>query len=263
MEDRPTAVVTGANRGIGRAIALELAREGYNIAGISRTLVSKDNKQGLKDLKPHVGNYGVSFLPLEGDIAIEADHKRFIQEIMESFGRIDVLVNNAGVAPQERLDILETTQKSYDRVMNINLKGPFFFTQKVVNSMIENMSKVNDYTPKVIFITSVSADVSSPNRAEYCISKSGLSMASRVFADRLAGTGINVYEIRPGIVKTDMTAPVQKKYDGMIDDGLIPQNRWGLPEDVAKAVSSIVDGHFDYSTGMIFEISGGMNINRL
>ena len=182
---------------------------------------------------------------------------------MEKFGRIDLLVNNAGVAPEQRLDILETTPASFDRVLSINLRGPFFLTQAVATQMIAQKKQHPESRPSIIFITSVSAYMSSPSRAEYCLSKAGLSMAAAIFADRLSEFGINVYEIRPGVIKTDMTAAVEGKYDKLIGEGLIPQQRWGLPEDVGKAVAALASGAFEYSTGLVIEVSGGMNIRRL
>ncbi|MDP8240525.1 MAG: 3-ketoacyl-ACP reductase [Candidatus Hatepunaea meridiana] len=261
MNTTPVAIVTGANRGIGCSIALALSAEGYNIIAIDLSFETT-GAQDI-DLKSLIEDSGVRFLPLQADISDIQNHQRLISEIIEEFGRIDVLVNNAGVAPLKRLDILETTTESFDQVLGVNLCGTFFLTQAVAKTMLKNIGKLPDYRPKIIFITSISAEVSSLNRAEYCISKAGLSMAAKVFADRLADSGINVYEIRPGIIQTDMTSPVKDKYDKLIAEGLIPQNRWGLPEDVAKVVVALAKGYFDYSTGMIFDVSGGMNIQRL
>jgi len=263
MNDRKVAVVTGASRGIGRAIALDLAGAGYDIVGISRTLESTSKKPGLLELKSDIDAKNSIFLPLEFDISDISNHEIIVAKVIDEFGRIDLLVNNAGIAPEKRSDILQTTPESFDKILAVNLRGTFFLTQSVSKNMLENMHLIEGYHPKIIFITSISADVSSISRAEYCISKSGLSMAAKVFADRLAESGINAYEIRPGLIETDMTAPVKKKYDVKIEEGLIPQNRWGQPEDISKAVVSIANGHFDYATGMIFEISGGMNIRQL
>ena len=263
MKSKPVAIVTGANRGIGEAIALDLSKAGYNIAGISRTLNSSGTKKGLNELKSKIEANGATFLPLQGDISDIGSFDKLVDEIIKKLKRIDLLVNNAGVAPLERLDILETTAESFDRVMSINLRGAFFFTQKVARKMLDSIDKLENYNPKIIFITSASAEVSSPNRAEYCISKAGLSMASKVFADRLAESDIKVYEIRPGIIDTDMTAPVKEKYDRMINEGLVPLYRWGKPGDISKVVVSIANGNFSYSTGNIIEISGGMNIRHL
>lgn len=247
------AVVTGASRGIGLAIAEALEANGYKVVGISRKIEN-----------------GFPFdLTIQGDISDIENHALILSQIASKFGRIDLLVNNAGVAPLKRVDILDAGPESFDRLMNINLRGPVFFTQMIVNYMLEKRQGKNgketegDFTGRVIFITSVSAVASSPERAEYCISKAGLSMAAQVYADRLAGTGISVYEIRPGVVFTDMTAGVKEKYDRKIADGLIPEGRWGRPEDVAKAVVALAGGGIPYATGAIIEISGGMNIRHL
>lgn len=241
-----TAVVTGASRGIGLAISEKLAKNGYRVAGISRNIEAGDPFE----------------IVIRADVANIDGHDKITEELVERLGRIDLLVNNAGVAPLERLDILETRVESYDRLMNINLRGPFFFTQKIVAEMIRN-NPDEKYCPRVIFISSVSAVASSPERPEYCISKAGLSMASQLFADRLAGEGIAVYEVRPGVVHTDMTRGVQEKYDRKIEEGLVPQGRWGEPEDIAMGVLSLADGGIPYSTGTILEMSGGMNIRHL
>ena len=295
-EKRPVAFITGASRGIGRGIAIELARHGYDIAGSSRVFDPQNSESGIFEVKQRVEELGAACLPVQGDVSILEDHERLVKTVVGHFGQIDLLVNNAGVAPEQRLDVLETTATSFDRVMSINARGPFFLTRQVARQMIAQiqsctggppwppLSALNDSTsregaatedrpyrtgwllglkPKIIFITSVSAYMSSPSRAEYCLSKAALSMAAAIFADRLSEYGINVYEVRPGIIKTDMTAAVQEKYDKLIDGGLIPQGRWGLPEDVGKAVVSLVSGGFEYSTGTVIEVSGGMNIRKL
>lgn len=263
MEKRPVAFITGASRGIGRAVAIELARRGYDMAGNSRVFDSQSSASGIFEVKQRVEESGATFLPLQGDVSSLEDHERMTQLILEKFGQIDLLVNNAGVAPEKRLDVLETTPTSFDRVLSINLRGPFFLTQRVAAQMIAQKKQHPESRPCIIFITSVSAYMSSPSRAEYCLSKAGLSMTSAVFADRLSEFGINVYEIRPGVIRTDMTAPVEGKYDKLIGEGLIPQRRWGLPEDVGKAVAALAGGAFEYSTGLVLEVSGGMNIRRL
>ncbi|UCG27100.1 MAG: 3-ketoacyl-ACP reductase [Bacteroidales bacterium] len=261
--DRPVAIITGVSRGIGRAIALYLSQTGYDIAGISRTIDTPETAEQTAELESSIRSNGTEFVPFRLDISETGSHQEIIESIFGRFGRIDMLVNNAGVAPLKRLDVTETTTESYDRVMSINLRGPLFFTQKVVRKMLDMEGKISDFKPLIIFITSVSAVLSSTNRIEYCISKAGLSMACQVFAHRLAKTGIRVYELRPGIIRTDMTTPVKSMYDRMIEEGLIPQDRWGYPEDIARAVVAISNGYFDYSTGGIFEVSGGMNIRRL
>ena len=263
MSERLTALVTGAGQGIGRGIAIELAKAGYDIAGIDIRFEPDNSEKGLFEVKETVEKTGVKLLPVQGDISSFDDHKKILDEVTGKFGKIDLLVNNAGVAPLVRLDILETTAESYDRVMKINARGPFFLTQLIANSMIEQVKENPDKKPAIVFISSMSAYVSSPSRPEYCISKAAVSHMSKIYADRLAEYGINVYEIRPGIIKTDMTAKVKEKYDKLIAEGLIPQNRWGFPEDVGRAVSGIAQGYFAYSTGMIVEVSGGMDICSL
>ncbi|HEX2921707.1 MAG TPA: 3-ketoacyl-ACP reductase [Bacteroidales bacterium] len=259
MNNKPVAVITGASRGIGRAIAISLASEGYDIAAIARSVDS----EGMEILRSAVEKCGTQFFPIGLDVSCTNCHKEVVMNILERYGRIDVLVNNAGVAPLQRNDVLEMTEESYDRVMNINLKGPVFFAQKVAKEMIWLKQQINCYKPVIVFITSVSSARSSTNRAEYCVSKAGLSMASTIFADRLSLEEILVFEIRPGIIDTDMTIKLKDKYTKLIHEGLIPQKRWGLPDDIGKAVASISRGDWNFSTGMVFEISGGLNIHRL
>ena len=259
MNGKPVAVITGASRGIGRAVAIALAGEGYDIAAIARSVDS----EGMELLGPEVEKRGAQFFPVGLDISCTKCHKEVVTNILERYDRVDFLVSCAGVAPLQRKDILDMSEDSYDRVMNINLKGPVFFAQKIAREMIWMKEKIQHYRPVMVFITSVSASLSSANRTEYCVSKAGLSMASTVFADRLSGEGILVYEIRPGIIQTDMTIKIKDKYDRMIGEGLVPQKRWGMPEDIGKAVASIARGDWSFSTGMAFEISGGLNIHRL
>jgi 3-oxoacyl-[acyl-carrier protein] reductase len=257
--NRPVAFITGGSRGIGRGIAIELAKVGYDVAGASRIV----SEEGLFEVRRRVEECGGAFLPVQADVSMLEGHERIVKTVIDQFGCVDLLVNNAGVAPEQRLDVLETTPESFDRVMSINLRGGFFLTQRVARQMIDQVNAKAAARPKIVFITSVSAYMSSPSRAEYCISKSGLSMAAAIFADRLSEYGINVYEVQPGIIKTDMTAPVEDKYNRLIEEGLIPQRRWGFPEDVGKAVVALVSGGFEYSTGTVIEVSGGMNIRRL
>jgi len=259
MNGKPVAVITGASRGIGRSVAVALAGEGYDIAAIARSVDS----EGMEILEPEIEKRGAQFFPIGLDISCTRCQKEVVSNILERYGRIDCLVNNAGVAPLQRNDLLEMTEESYDRVLNINLKGPVFFAQKIAREMIWMKDQINPYKPVIVFITSVSAVLSSVNRAEYCVSKAGLSMASTVFADRLSKEGILVCEIRPGIIQTDMTIKVKDKYSRMINEGFVPQKRWGLPDDIGKAIASIARGDWDFSTGMVFEISGGLNIHKL
>jgi len=259
MNQKPVAVITGASRGIGRSVAIGLAAEGYDIAAIARSVDS----EGMEILASEVEKAGAEFFPVGLDISCTVCQKEVVSNILERYGRIDILVNNAGVAPLQRNDLLDMTEESYDRVMNINLRGPVFFAQKVAKEMTWLMNQITGYRPVIVFVTSVSAKLTSANRAEYCISKAGLSMASAIFADRLTCEGILVYEVRPGIIETDMTAKIKDKYDKLISEGLVPQKRWGHPVDISKAIASLARGDWAFSTGMVFEISGGLNIHRL
>jgi NAD(P)-dependent dehydrogenase (short-subunit alcohol dehydrogenase family) len=239
-------LVTGASRGIGKGIADLLKEKNH-------TVISVGTKES------DIDNY------IQGDISADCDRKRIIDTIYEKYGRLDVLVNNAGVAPLVRSDLLDMTEESMDRLLGINLKGTFFLTQYAAKKMIaENAGTVSADTVKMIVnITSISAETSSMNRGEYCISKAGLSMVTKLFAERLSSHNINVYEIRPGIIETDMTKPVKEKYTAMIENGLLPIKRMGQPSDVAAAVNALVDGGFLYSTGEIFNVDGGFHISRL
>jgi len=257
------ALVTGAAKGIGRSIVLELTENGFDTVGVDILFDPTNSKSGLFEAKGSSKEFESDFFPIKADVSEQGAHDEIIKQALDRFGRIDILVNNAGVAPEKRLDILETTPESYDRVLSINTRGAFFLTQKIAKQMIKQVEEDTERKCCIIFISSISAYVSSPSRAEYCVSKAALSMTAKIFADRLAEYGINVYEVRPGIIQTDMTAPVREKYDKLIAEGLIPQKRWGFPEDVAKAVASLARGDFAYSTGLVVEVSGGMNIRHL
>ncbi|MGN1346193.1 MAG: 3-ketoacyl-ACP reductase [Eubacteriales bacterium] len=256
---RKTALVTGAARGIGRGISLTLARAGYTVCAVGTRPAEDENVRGylaeLTALSPE------SFY-LSGDISNGEDRAHLVEEAFAGLGELDALVNNAGVAPLVRNDLLEMTEESFDRVLNINLRGTFFLTQAVAARMAAQ-PPASDFRRVIVFITSISAAVSSINRGEYCISKAGLSMAARLYADRLAGSGINVYEVRPGIIATDMTAGVMQKYQTLIDGGLCPIARIGQPEDVGRVVQALCDGCLPYSTGEILHVDGGMAIQRL
>ena len=260
---RPAAVVTGAGRGIGRAIAIALVREGFDVVGIDVVFEPGNRRKGLFEVKAEAEKLGGRFLPVAGDIARIRDHDRMLDAAAGVCGRIDVLVNNAGVAPAKRADVLETEPASYDRLLSVNARGPFFLTQNAARRMAGQKRLPGGPPPSVVFITSISAAVSSTSRAEYCVSKAALSMTATVFADALAGRGIGVFEVRPGIVATDMTAGVKDKYDRLIAGGLVPQGRWGRPEDVGRAVAMLARGDLAFSTGAVIEVSGGMNIRRL
>lgn len=249
------ALITGGSRGIGLGVATALAKEGWSLAinGMRPAEQVRDVINGLLQLTDQV-------IYVQGNIASAADRKKMIRETNEKLGIIDVLVNNAGVAPTQRLDILETTEESYDRVMNINLKGAFFLTQEVANQMLKHPSEVQRC---IVNVSSISATIASISRGEYCISKAGLSMVTQLFAVRLGAEGIPVYEVRPGVTATDMTGPVKDKYDKLIAEGLTVQPRWGYPVDVGKAVTALVRGDFPYSTGQVIMVDGGLTIPRL
>ena len=255
---KDTAIITGAGRGIGRGIALALAKHGWNIA-----INYRGNAAAAAETLEMVNAADGQGIVVQANIADSVDRERLITETTTAFGRIDLLVNNAGMAPRRRLDILETTEASYDEVMAVNLKGPFFLTQQVANQMIAMQQAGTIIRPKIINIGSISAYTSSPNRGEYCISKAGMGMMTTLFADRLAGEGINVYEIRPGIIETDMTGAVKEKYDHLIADGLTPIRRWGQPDDIAQAVVALAEGSFPFSTGEIINVDGGFHFRRL
>ncbi len=258
------AMVTGASRGIGRGIAIELAKHGFDIAGCATRLDPDNRHKGLFEVKDRVEALGRQFVPIAGDIANSTDHARMVAEVIEAFGAIDVLVNNAGVAPTVRLDILDTNEESFERLININTRGPFFLTQRVAKHMMGQNKDERPVAPCIIFITSISSNMPSQNRTEYCISKAALSMAALSYAVRLAGEGINVYDVRPGITETDMTGPVKEKYDRIIGEtDLLLTRRWGQPEDVGKACAALALGYFPYSTGSVIEVGGGIGVQKL
>ncbi len=252
------ALITGAGRGIGYGIAQCLAKDGVNIAvmDIHAEDAVAENMQGLRDL-------GVEVLYCRGDITKAADRNAALDAIEAKFGVLNILVNNAGVAPRVRADILEATEESYDFVMNINLKGAYFLTQAVANRMIAYKKADPAYRGCIVNISSVSATVASPSRGEYCLSKAGISMATRLWATRLGEFDIPVYEVRPGVIKTDMTAVVTEKYDKLIAEGLCLQQRWGFPEDIGRAVAMMARGDIAYSTGQVILVDGGMTVPKL
>lgn len=264
MSDRPIALVTGASRGIGRGIALSLASAGFDVVGAATQANPDNHDSGLYEVKLHAESLGARFLPVAGDIACLDEHERMVTESLTLGGRIDCFVSNAGVAPLQRVDLLEMTPESYDRVMGINLKGALFFAQRVAQAMIAAPpAGQRQAPPSMIFITSISAKAASANRAEYCISKAGLSMAARSFSVALAPHGINVYEIQPGIIATDMTSAVREKYDALIAEGLLLTPRWGMPDDIGRAVAAFARGDFAYATGTVIEVGGGFGVDRL
>ncbi len=261
---RPIALVTGASRGIGRGIALSLAAAGYDVAGTATSIPSDKRDGGLLEVQSMAESLGARFLPIAGDIANLDEHERMMQEALALGGHLDCFVSNAGVAPLARVDLLEMTPESYDRVMGINLRGALFFAQRAAQAMIAAPPRTTTTaSPCMVFITSISARAASANRVEYCVSKAGLSMVARSFAVALAPHGINAYELQPGIIATDMTAAVKEKYDARIGDGLLLTPRWGSPEDIGRAVAALARGDFAYATGSVIEIGGGFGVERL
>ncbi|MBD3320343.1 MAG: 3-ketoacyl-ACP reductase [Chitinivibrionales bacterium] len=252
------ALITGGLRGIGLGITRSLVAEGYSVAACG---VRKPDS--VSPVVESLENDGAEILYTRADISDSSDRRNFVDSVKNRFGRCDVLVNNAGVAPLVRADILEATEESFERVMKINLQGPYFLTQCVAQWMIEQKKAIDGYEGCIINISSISATVASPSRGEYCISKAGIGMATLLWATRLGEFGIPVYEIRPGLIQTDMTVKVRDKYDKLIGEGLCVQPRWGFPEDVGKAAASLVRGDFPYSTGQVIMIDGGMTIGRL
>lgn len=254
----PTAIVTGASRGIGRAIAVALGGLKYNV--VINFNQSRDAADECAEL---VGRAGGRGYVVQADVGNLEDHEKLVRAAHESFGGIDLLVNNAGVAPKVRADVLETTPESYDYVLDTNLRGVFFLTQRVARYMIEQLRGDGARPGRIVNIGSISAYTASVNRAEYCIAKAGIAMMTSVFAARLAEHGINVYEIRPGIIDTDMTSKVKDKYDTMIAQGVFPIRRWGTPDDVARAVAAIASDALPYSTGQVIDVDGGFHLHRL
>lgn len=254
----PVAMVTGGSRGIGRGITERLLHDGYQVSILATRPAPDDVLAPLRELGD------VSYTA--GSIADPADHRRYLDDTLDAFGRVDLLVNNAGVAPSVRSDVLEATTDEFDRVLSINLRGPYFLTQLVANAMIAQRGpEVPTDAPcgTVVNVSSISATVVSTNRGEYCVSKAGVAMATQVWAARLAPEGIVVYEVRPGVIATDMTAGVKDKYDGLFANGLAPMPRWGTPADVAGAVAVLASGQMPYSTGDVIVVGGGMQIPRL
>ena len=254
---KKTALVTGASRGIGFAIARQLGMDGFSVALVA----TGDEDRNRRNLDILTGD-GIEWVYIKGDISNHDDRIRIVQEAVSAFGRIDVLVNNAGVAPKERADLLEMSEESFDRVLSINTKGNMFLTQLVAKQMI-SQEIVGKKRGTIINISSCSAEVSSVSRGEYCVSKAGVSMLTTLYADRLAKEGILVYEIRPGVIATDMTNTVSDKYNKLIADGAFPIARWGYPEDIAMAVSAFADDYFLYTTGNYVDVDGGFHIKRL
>jgi len=255
---KKVALITGGTRGIGLGIAKQLAANGFDLA-----INGQRSAGSVNDIAAQLRHAGAEVLYCQGDVGSSADRKKIVQEVKDRFGRLHVLVNNAGIAPRHRRDILETTEESFDEVISINLKGAFFLSQQAANWMIAQKETDPGFSGCIINVSSMSATVASVNRGEYCISKAGLGMVTQLFAVRLGAWDIPVYEVRPGVIDTDMTAGVKEKYDQLIEAGLCLQKRWGQPEDVGKAVSALALGNFPYSTGQVIMVDGGLTLQRL
>jgi 3-oxoacyl-[acyl-carrier protein] reductase len=261
VSNRPVSLVTGAGRGIGRGIAIELARLGHAVViNYAGNVAAADECLSL------VRAAGGDGLTIRADVSSAEDRERLVGEALNAYGRIDLLVNNAGVAPDVRADLLEAGEESFDRLIAVNLKGPYFLTQRVANQMIAQTHAGQDSpfgAPRIVTVTSISAYTASVNRGDYCVAKAGLAMMTALFAARLAEYGIHVYEIRPGVIATDMTGGVKEKYDQLIAQGAWPIKRWGRPSDIGRAVAAIARGDFPFSTGEVFNVDGGFHLRTL
>ena len=255
---KPVALITGGSRGIGLGIAQALVKQGYRVA-INGVRAADQVVEPLKQLNAEGGEA----IYCQGNVGSADDRRKIMEDIKAKWGQLNLLVNNAGVAPKERKDILEADEQSFDWLMGINLKGPYFLTQQAANWMIEQKTKNSKDSFSIINISSVSATIASVNRGEYCISKAGISMSTKLWAARLGEFDIPVYEIQPGVIRTDMTAGVIEKYDKMIAAGLTLQRRWGQPEDLGKTVIALAEGMIPYATGQIIHTDGGMTIQTL
>ena len=253
-----TALVTGGTRGIGLGVARALVREQWDLA-LGGVRPEAEVKGVLEELRQAGG--AVHYVP--GDLARADERAALVAAIRERFGVVNALVNNAGRAPRRRADLLEATEDSFEEVLRTNLQGPYFLTQALARDQVEQRRTDSSFAACLVFITSVSAEMASPNRGEYCVSKAGLSMAVRLFAARLAEHGIPAYEVRPGIIATDMTAAVRDTYDRPIADGVVPERRWGQPDDVGRVVAALVRGDLPYATGTVVRVDGGLSIPRL
>jgi NAD(P)-dependent dehydrogenase (short-subunit alcohol dehydrogenase family) len=254
---RRVALVTGASRGIGRGVARALAGAGHDVV-----VNYASNAEAAAAVVAELEAVGAKAVAVQADIAVTADRQRLVDTAYEHFGRVDLLVNNAGVAPTVRADLLEATEESFDRVIGINLRGPYFLTQLVARRMIEQEPATT--APKIVIVSSISAYTASVNRGDYCLAKAGLGMMTALYAARLAEHGINVYEIRPGVIETDMTGPVKERYDRLIhDEGLTPIRRWGRPEDVGRAVVAVATDLLPFSTGQVIDVDGGFHLRTL
>ena len=258
---RPVALITGGTRGIGLGIATCLAQKGFDLA-VNGVREEKEVKTVLGTLRT-IGTLGTEVIYCQGNISIPEERVKIVQTVLERFGKINILVNNAGIAPRQRRDILEASEESFDEVIRTNLKGPYFLIQQVANLMIGWKTADPGYQGFIVNVSSVSATVASVNRGDYCISKAGISMSTLLWAVRLGEYQIPVYEVRPGIIDTDMTSGVKEKYDRMISEGLVVEKRWGTPQDVGKVVAALAVGDLPYGTGQVIMVDGGMTLPRL
>ncbi len=252
------ALVTGGSRGIGFGIATELAKAGYAIA-----INGRREQADVADAVTSLESHGVPVLYCRGDVTSKAERESILSSIKAKFGRLDVLVNNAGVAPNVRADVLEADEASFDRLIEINLKGPYFLTQAAANWMIQQKNADASFRGCIVNVSSVSATVASVNRGDYCISKAGIAMATQLWAARLTEFGIDVFEVRPGIIATDMTSGVKEKYDKLIESGLLLDKRWGKPEDIGRCVTALARGDVPYAPGQVLVLDGGLTLQRL
>jgi NAD(P)-dependent dehydrogenase (short-subunit alcohol dehydrogenase family) len=252
------AFITGGTRGIGFGIAVALGKAGFDLA-----LNGMRNEGEVTDALEELRNIGVNVAYFQGNVAVKEDRQAMVDKILSHFGSVNVLVNNAGIAPRERADILHAKEEIWDEVMEINLKGPYFLTQLFASYFVEMKLKNPLFDATIINVSSISAFVASVNRGEYCISKAGIAMATKLWATRLGEYDIPVFEIQPGIIKTDMTAGVVEKYDKLFQEGISLQRRWGLPDDVGKVAAMLAQGHLPYATGQVIKVDGGLNIQRL
>ena len=258
IRNNRTALVTGGSRGIGKSIAEALGSAGWNVV-----VNYASSLAAAQATVEHINQHGGQAHAVKGDIGNSTDRQHLITETVVHFGRLDMLVNNAGIAPDQRMDILEATEAGFDRLINVNLKGPYFLSQLAANAMKSNPIGLDGRVGNIVTISSISAYTASINRGDYCVAKAGLAMMTKLFAARLAELNIGVFEIRPGIIATDMTSGVKEKYDTLIADGLTPIRRWGTPEDVAKAVLAVADGLLPFSTGQVIDVDGGFHLRTL
>ncbi len=255
---RLSALITGGSRGIGFGIAKELAKAGFNLA-----INGVRNESSVQPVLNELKDFGVEVIYAQGDISKKEERLQIFDAVVSEFGNLNVLINNAGIAPKERKDILEAGEESFETVLDINLKGPYFLTQLFANQMVKVKKETSDFSCCIINVSSISATVASVNRGEYCISKAGIAMATKLWAARLGEFDIPVYEIQPGVIKTDMTVGVTEKYDNLFKRGLSIQKRWGLPEDVGKVAAAMATGMMPYSTGQVVLVDGGLTVQRL